>query len=560
MAESTKATQARAVRGMEAAAFVLRHAVQAYAVAGGEGARRLGAALAQLGEGPTRLAGEGLDAARSAVGSAAAGKRTALLVSGDGIIEALPAIRELARTGIPALLVIPSHGPDVGASLPAAGLGDLVPLQSLAVGLLVASDAAQVADLLLAGLRAASDRGAPWAVAFELAQVGLALSNARLPEVELVTRWAANLGMPSSERGSLPPPEQGLERYQRDVERFSFAIAASMRDLEREVRHPVAPVIIEGARDPEIVFVAAGSAAHSARQAAPHVQSGGVRHAAALQVTSLRPFPAAEVVRLSWRARAVIVHEPHPEPLGVGGMLSDAVRASFADALTWHPGFAGIGRIPPVVTILGAAVSPAQWLAVAEHIATAGDPPRLVVAEHSTVASTAPEARIEIAMSEAERELALRLIVDWLARTGTTVSAHANEPTRATVSLARSPDARGPSTVLLACAGGVFEPARLESLPSGSVVVLAGDFPDRVLADTMRAGASRGIRVATLHAQGGPLRTDAALAAAIRALLPADNRVDEAFEAAVSEVTGTDAKAVLAQTRAFGEALRAQFA
>lgn len=551
------APQARAVRGLEAAAFVLRHAVDAYAVAGGEGARRLGVALAQFTQGPTRLAGEGLDAARAAVGHAAAGKRTALIVSGDGVLEALPAIRELARTGIPALLVIPSHGSDIGGTLPQAGLDDIVPLQSLAVGILVASDASQVADLLLAGLRAASDRGAPWAVAFELGAVGLALSNTRLPEVEVVKQWVANLAMPTSEHGSLPPPDRDLERYQRDVERFSFAVGAAMRDLERQVRHTVAPVIFEGARDPEVVFVAAGSAARAARQAAPHVQTGGVKNAAAIQVTSLRPFPAAEVVRLAWRARAVIVHEPHPEPLGVGGTLSDAVRASFADALTWHPGFAGIGRIPPVVTVLGDDVTAAQWLALAEQVAQAGDPPRLVVADKARTGSSAPEARIEIVMAEAERENALRLIVDWLARTNVTVSAHAHEPTRASLALARATDARGPSTVLLVCSGAPFEPARLESLPASSVVVLAGDFPDRVLADTMRACAPRGIRVATLHPQGGALRSDAALAATVGALLP--GLAGEAFETAAKELAGADATAVLAQTRAFGEALRGQF-
>ncbi len=556
MAESTIAP-ARAVRGMEAAAFVLRHAVEAYAVAGGEGARRLGVALAQSTGGPEKLAGEGLDAARAALGCAAAGRRTALVVSGDSVIEALPAIREMARGGIPVLIVIPSHGPDIGASLPAGGLPDIAPLRSLAMGLLVASDAGQLADLLLVGLRAASDRSAPWAVAFELAQIGLALANTQLPDEAAVKAWASSL---STHKGS--PPEGLVDpgRHVREVERFGFALGAAMRDLERVVRHPVAPVIFDGARDPDVVLIAAGSAARSARHAVPHVPEGGVRHAAAIQVASLRPFPAAEIVRLAWRARAVIVHEPHPDPLGVGGSLTDGVRASFADALTWHPGFAGIGRIPPVMTVVGETVTSAQWLGLAERVAVAEDAPRVLVAGQIAGGGRSAEGSIEIAMDDAGRESALRFVVDWLARTGVTVSAQAHEPTRARLSLARDADARGPATLLLACVSGAFEPSLLDALPPGSAVVLAGAFPDRVLADTLRTGASRGIRVATLHAVEGVALDEAALAAAVRVMLPAGSRIDEAFEAALSELPEGLAATVRAQTRAFGEALRAQFA
>lgn len=552
--------QARAVRGLESAAFVLHHALEAYAVAGGEGARRMGIALALAVDGPEKLPGDGLDAARAALGSSAAGRRTALIVSGDGVLEALPAIREMVRAGIPTLLVIPSHGPDVGTSLPAGGLPDVTPLRPLAMGLLVAADAAQVAELLLVGLRAASDRSAPWAVAFELAQIGLSLENVRLPEAAMVTSWAGSLAGKPAVDISQSATLVDSERYVRESERSGFALGAAMRDLAREVKHPVSPVIFQGPRDPDVVLIATGSAARSARHAAPHVLADGVEQVAALQIVSLRPFPAAEIVRLSWRARVVIVHEPHPEPLGVGGSVTDAVRASFADALTWHPGFAGIGRLPPVVTVVGDVVTSAQWLGLIESVASAQDAPRFFVAGHVAVPGRACEGRLEVAMDDAGRETALRLVVDWLARMGTTVSAQAQEPTRATLTVVRGPGARGPANLLLACAGGLFEPSRLDALPSGSAVVLAGDFPDRVLAETLRRGASRGIRVATLHASDGAFSVEAALAAAVGVMLPADPTMDRALEATLAELRETGASGLLVQTRAFVEALRAQFA
>src|SRR5207253_1490262 len=102
--------------------WVLKHAVEAYAVVGGEGARRLAAALAQSQDGtPTKLEGDGLTAAQGAAGHAAAGKRTAVIASGDALIEALPAVREMVRLGLPVLIVVPSHGADTGQSLPSQG-------------------------------------------------------------------------------------------------------------------------------------------------------------------------------------------------------------------------------------------------------------------------------------------------------------------------------------------------------------------------------------------------------------------------------------------------------
>jgi hypothetical protein len=280
----------------------------------------------------------------------------------------------------------------------------------------------------------------------------------------------------------------------------------------------------------------------------------------ALQVASLRPFPAADVVRLAWRARAVIVHEALPEPLGTGGQLSDAVRAAFADALTWHPAFAGIGRIPPVVTVLGNDVGAEQWISVAHTVAEAADPPRLLAVDGVRAGGGAAEARIEIALDEAVREGALHLVVDWLARAGGTVSAHASEPTRADIAVARSNGARGPSNVFLVCEGASYDSGRLASLPGGTLVVFAGDFPDKVLAETMRAGATRGLRVASLGGHGTHVRGDAAVAAVVRSLIPADPALDAALAAAARETGVSDPDALVAQVRAMAESLGAHFA
>ena len=544
-----------ALRGIDAAAFVVRHVLDAYAVAGGEGARRLADALSDGG--PERLAGDGLAAARAAIGAAAAGRRVGLVVSGDGIVEALPAIREMARLGLPVLLIVPSHGPDVGTTLPAAGPHDIAHLAALPIGILVAADVTQVVDFGLAAERAARDRGAPWVVAFDLAEIGLALSNAVLPDAAVLADWASEAAQPS-EGPVIAPPDTDLDAYQRDVDRFAFALGASMRDLERRVRRTLAPLIVDGARDAELVIVATGPSARGARLAMPHMASDAARHVSVMQVASLQPFPAADLVRLAWRARAVLVHEPLPEPLMAGGRLTEAVRASFADALTWHPAFAGIGRIPPVVTVIGGEVGAQDWVRIAHGISPAADPERLVAAQPRVDDGGVAEARLEIAMDPKDRESALRLVVDWLARAGITVVAHAHEATRASIAVKRPANARGPAHVMLVCERADVQTPQLAALPAGAAVVLAGDFPDRVLADTMRAAAPRGIRVATLHAAGG-VRAGAAVAGVVGSMLASGARLDAELEAAVRHVGAHDADGLLAQSRTFAESLRAQF-
>lgn len=564
MEQAKGSASGRAVRGIEAAAFVLRHAFEAFAFAGGEGARRLLSALdAQSGEGiaPTRLEGAGLDAARAALGSALGGRRTALLASGPALVEVLPLLREMVRVGAPVVVVTPSHGDDVGATLPQPGFEDVVHVMHLPLGLLIAADATQVADFTLAALRAAADRGAPWVMAFDLAGVGLALAAARLPTVAQVRAWAEAV-RPSpapggeGERASLLP-EGDVERYRREVDRYAFALGSAMRDLERTLRRPVAPLITDGVRDAEIVLVSVGASARAAHHAVPHTHHRGGRRVGAAQVASMRPFPAADLVRLAWRAHAVVIHEAFPEPLGAGGALSDAVRASFADALTWHPAFTGIGRIPPVVTVLGREVSPDQWLAIVRMVEEAADPPRLLFA--GARAGGAAEARIEVAMDERSRDQALELVVDWLARTGTTVSAHAYEPTRTGITVARAGGGpKVPPEVLVVCSEGHYAPTRIESLAPGSLVVFAGDFPDRVLAETMRVAAPRGVRVAHLGGHEAPVSASVALAAVLRAVVAHDAASEEALEAALRESGLPEPDAIIDWVRRVGRVLLAQ--
>ena len=69
-------------------------------------------------------------------------------------------------------------------------------------------------------------------------------------------------------------------------------------------------------------------------------------------VRALRPFFPAELVKAVSRARAIAVIEPLDIALAPSGPLATSLKAAFADAITWAPGFPGVGRIPPIVSVV----------------------------------------------------------------------------------------------------------------------------------------------------------------------------------------------------------------
>lgn len=89
----------------------------------------------------------------------------------------------------------------------------------------------------------------------------------------------------------------------------------------------------------------------------------------AVHVSSLRPFPGAKLVKALARALAVTVLEPADEPMSHGGLLARELKAAFTDALTWAPGFPGIGRIPKLfVGVTGASFDVNDLAAICDNM------------------------------------------------------------------------------------------------------------------------------------------------------------------------------------------------
>jgi pyruvate-ferredoxin/flavodoxin oxidoreductase len=48
----------------------------------------------------------------------------------------------------------------------------------------------------------------------------------------------------------------------------------------------------------------------------------------------------------------VAVIEPLDVALAPAGPLATSLKAAFADAITWAPGFPGVGHLPPIVSVV----------------------------------------------------------------------------------------------------------------------------------------------------------------------------------------------------------------
>jgi pyruvate-ferredoxin/flavodoxin oxidoreductase len=155
-----------------------------------------------------------------------------------------------------------------------------------------------------------------------------------------------------------------------------------MRELGELTGRHVSAVERCDTTDAEEIVLTVGGAFPAARDVVRSLRAQG-RRVGLVGLRALRPFFAAEVVKALGRAKAIVAIEPLDVPLAPCGPIAAGVKAAFADALTWAPGFPGIGRIPPIIsatfaTIDGAIAERDVRLSLAE-IATGERARRLIV-------------------------------------------------------------------------------------------------------------------------------------------------------------------------------------
>lgn len=269
---------------------------------------------------------------------AAAGERVAVIASARDLAATRNQLAHVAARRL--ALVVHCLEDAAGAPDPLAetGVSSALSLGDLPWGMLVAVGAAESLDMSLVARRAAEDSGCPFFVVHEK-------SERRRPE--LLVAPTREIGE-SFLGGPRPPaPPEGSMRAVAD--RAPFALASALREMESLSVRRLDVIERVPSADAALALLGFGSVGESMLTEVERLRAAG-HDVSAIRVVAWRPFPGPRLVKALSRAGAVSVIDSAPRPLVGGGPLGIELKAAFADALTWAPGYPGIGRIPRIVT------------------------------------------------------------------------------------------------------------------------------------------------------------------------------------------------------------------
>lgn len=277
------------------------------------------------------------------------GRRSAVLVGAHELLGGVEALAEAAARRAPlvvhALVTSAGHAP---------GRHELAAVLDLGAAVLVGWGVQDGLDLALAAHRAAEDSETTFLVLHDVP--GSTATAVRLPPATRVREFlAADRGEGRQAALDRPPVRddgdaQAQKRAERTfASRVPFALTSALRELGDRTGRPLAVVERTDTADADEILVAVGAAYPPAVAVARAMRADG-RRVGVVGLRALRPFLGSELVKVVARARVVAVLEPLDVALAPCGPVASSLKAAFADALTWAPGYPGVGRVPPVVS------------------------------------------------------------------------------------------------------------------------------------------------------------------------------------------------------------------
>jgi len=289
------------------------------------------------------------------------GERVAVVARGEALTASRDAMRKIAQ----ARLSLVAH------SISGHGGEELAALSDIGWSVLCASGPEDSFDLALIARRASEDAGVPFVVVHALGHgapgIGRAVAMVALPQDSACQAFvgAASRLRPRHDPGHPSLAPIGDRAF---AERVPFALGSALREYGSVSgrRHDVFDKVPLG--EPQLVLVGMGPVGDALFSATSELRARGY-DVGAVHVSALRPFPGARLVKTLARALAITVLEPADEPLSHGGILARELKSAFTDALTWAPGFPGIGRIPKLfVGVTGPSFDVADLAAICDNM------------------------------------------------------------------------------------------------------------------------------------------------------------------------------------------------
>lgn len=313
------------------------------------------------GDLPTERATNATEAIRGATARAIAGQRASVVIGAHELVGALAALGEAAAVRAPITVhVVERRG---GLSV---GRDELAPALDVGAGVLVTWSGQEAADIALVARRAAEDSETPFLHLVDLhthalpsdASAASYVSDARALAARFLgaERPASSFNdktPPQGEADDGPRPQsRGVHRKRAErgfAARVPFAVTSAMRELGEITGRHLSAIERVDTTDAEEIVLTVGCAFPAAREVVRSLRAQG-RRVGLIGLRVLRPFFGPELVKALGRAKAIVTIEPLDVPLAPCGPVAAGVKAAFADAITWAPGFPGVGRIPPIIS------------------------------------------------------------------------------------------------------------------------------------------------------------------------------------------------------------------
>ena len=318
-------------------------------------------------------------------GFALAGGRVTNFTSGQGLILMKEVLYVISGKRLPVVFNIGARALTSQALNVHAGHDDVMGVADTGWGMLFARNAQEAADLCLIARRTAEATETPFMNVQDGFLTTHTLESLRLPEVELMKEY---VGAPGERLRAIFDPDRGImsgvvqnqEAYMRGkiaqryyYDQLSRALVVAMEEYHGLTGRHYGLVSGYRMTDADFAIVALGTTAETAEAVVDYLRDRLGMRVGVVHPTAYRPFPGPELVEALKNVSAVAVIERMDNPPGQSNPLTAELKAAFCDAISGHPAYPKLHRIPDIYS--GAAglgsrdVRPVDLIAVYEMMA-----------------------------------------------------------------------------------------------------------------------------------------------------------------------------------------------
>lgn len=285
-------------------------------------------------------------AASTCEGFALAGGRVTNFTSGQGLVLMKEVLYTISGKRLPIVFHIGARALTSHSLNVHAGHDDVMSCADCGWGILFGRNAQEAGDLALITRRAAESCETPFMNVQDGFLTTHTIENVQLPEPEFMKHY---VGDPNLKLRCMMDPRapvmsgvvQNQDAYMKGkiAQRYFYdrvfdAVQEAMDEFHKQTGRRYRLVDCYRMEDAEYALVGMGGMMETAQAAADQIrESSGVK-VGVVHVTCFAPFPATEVVAALKNVKAVTVLERMDNPLAQSNPLTQAIKASFADAIS----------------------------------------------------------------------------------------------------------------------------------------------------------------------------------------------------------------------------------